>query len=185
MILLDTTLISDDLKEVMFCCDLPVCKGACCVEGDAGAPLEAEEISLLEDYREELTPYLRPESIEVLSHYGVFDYDAEGNFVTPLVTDKECAYAIFDKGVARCAIEKAFIEGAVPFRKPVSCHLYPARLKDLTDGKTAINYHAWDICRSALEKGQATCTPLWLFLEDSLTRKFGKKWFSRLAKSLR
>ncbi len=185
MILLENTLISNDLKEVMFCCDLQVCKGACCVDGDAGAPLEAEEISLLEDYREELMPYLRFESIEIIRNLGVFDYDADGNFVTPLVRDKECVYAIFEKGCARCAIEKAFSEKAIPFRKPVSCHLYPVRLKALNGGKTAINYHAWDICVSALEKGRYANMPLWLFLEDSLIRKFGKKWFSKLAKSLR
>jgi len=184
VIRLDHTLVSDDLKEVHFCCDLKKCKGACCIEGDAGAPLEEEEISLLEDYLDQLKPFMEHEGVRVVEEMGVFDYDAEGNFVTPLVNDQACAYVYHDDGIARCSIEMAFQQKIIPFPKPISCHLYPVRLKSLGGEMTGVNYHKWSICQKALERGAKEKMPLYIFLQEALTRKFGRRWYNRLAKLL-
>ncbi|HTX89038.1 MAG TPA: DUF3109 family protein [Bacteroidales bacterium] len=179
MIFLENTLISDELKTVCFCCDLDQCKGACCVEGDAGAPLEEAEVSLLEDHLPEIRPYMTPAGIEEVERCGVFDYDAAANLVTPLAKGRECAFAFTENGVARCAIEKAFEEGKITFRKPLSCHLYPVRISRLKEHE-AVNYHRWNICRKAVEKGEKEKIPLYRFLEASLIRKFGSDWYREL-----
>lgn len=183
MIQLGETLISDDLKSVHFVCDLSKCKGACCVEGDAGAPLEEEEISLLEDYIEQIKPFMLSEGIEEVERMGVFDYDADGNFVTPLVHNRECVYVYFEDGITRCAIEKAFQEKKIPFPKPISCHLYPVRIKKLKLGE-GVNYHKWSICQKALENGEKLKMPLYQFLEEALIRKYGRSWYNKLVKLL-
>ncbi|MEI6888342.1 MAG: DUF3109 family protein [Bacteroidales bacterium] len=182
MIILDNTIISDDIRDTRFCCDLEECKGACCVEGDAGAPLEEEEISLLEDYLEYIFPFMLPEAMLVVKSSGVFDYDAEGNFVTPLLNDKECVFVYNENGIARCAVEKAFLEKAIPFPKPISCHLYPIRIKKLASGNEALNYHKWPICRKALEKGYTEKISLYRFLDQALIRKYGRTWYNRLGR---
>ena len=181
MIHLDDILISDDIRDVCFCCDLPRCKGACCVEGDGGAPLEEEEISLLEDYIDAIKPFMVPSGIKEVKMNGVFDYDAEGKFVTPLVNGNECVYVFFENGIARCAIEQAYQEKAIPFPKPLSCHLYPIRIKQLKHGE-GVNYHKWSICKPALENGRKLNLPLYRFLEDALIRKYGRKWYGKLVK---
>lgn len=184
MIHLDNTLISDEIKATFFCCDLEKCKGACCVEGDAGAPLEEEEISLLEDHIEAIKPFMVKEGVIEVEELGVFDYDAEGKFVTPLVRGKECVYVYFEDGIARCAIEKAFREKKIPFAKPVSCHLYPIRIKT-TPVSDLLNYHKWPICQKALLKGYKEKTLLYQFLEEALIRKYGRNWFNKLSRLLR
>jgi hypothetical protein len=183
MIRLDNTLISDHLKTVQFACDLAKCKGACCVEGDAGAPLEEEEISLLEDYIEEIKPFMLEPGIKEVENTGVFDYDAEGKFVTPLVKGEACAFVYFEDGIARCAIENAFREKKIPFPKPVSCHLYPVRIDSLKLGD-GVNYHKWHICNKALENGMKLKMPLYRFLEEALIRKYGRTWYNKLVKLL-
>ena len=183
MIKLDNTIISDDLRDVFFCCDLPKCKGACCIEGDAGAPLEELEISLLEDYIDEIKPFMVEGGIREIQNIGVFDYDALGKFVTPLVGGRECVYVYMEDGIARCAIEKAFREKKIPFPKPLSCHLYPVRIGMLQTGET-INYHKWHICSKALENGMKLKLPLYEFLEEALIRKYGRNWYNRLLKVL-
>ncbi len=183
MILLDNTLISDDLKDVFFCCDMEKCKGSCCVEGDAGAPLEEEEISLLDDYLDEIKPFMTLEGIDEIERGGVFDYDAEGKFVTPLIEGMECAYIFFNNGIARCAIEEAFQQKKIPFPKPLSCHLYPLRISSIGN-EDAINYHKWYICDKALEKGHRNKIPLYLFLQDALIRKYGLNWYEQLVRLL-
>lgn len=183
MIALEHTLVSDDLKEVFFCCDLPKCKGACCVEGDAGAPLEEEEISLLEDHIGDIKPFMLKPGIGEVERTGVFDYDTYGNFVTPLAEGKECAYVFFEGSIARCAIEQAFREGRIPFPKPVSCHLYPVRITR-SQGNELVNYHKWHICNKALDKGYRERLPLYRFLEEALIRKYGRMWYNRLVKLL-
>jgi hypothetical protein len=182
MITLDNTIISDEIRETWFCCNLEQCKGGCCVEGDAGAPLEEEEISLLEDYLEFILPYMLPGGKDIVKSLGVFDYDAEGNFVTPLVNDSECSFVYFEDGIARCAIEKAFQEKVIPFPKPVSCHLYPIRIKKLANGEEAVNYHKWPICKKALEKGYKEKIYVYRFLDQALIRKYGRSWYNRLLK---
>jgi hypothetical protein len=183
MIILENILISDDLKSVHFCCDLEKCRGACCVEGDAGAPLSEEEISLLEDHIDEIKPFMIEKGIQEVERTGVFDYDADAKFVTSLVNGRECAFVYFDEKIARCAIEKAFQEKVIPFPKPVSCHLYPVRIKNLHEGE-ALNYHKWHICKKALENGVKLKMPLYLFLGDALIRKYGRNWYNRLVKLL-
>jgi len=183
MIHLENILISDDLETVHFTCDLNRCKGACCVEGDAGAPLEEEEISLLEDYIDEIKPFMLEGGIEEITKTGVFDYDADGKYVTPLVNGKECAFVCFTEGIARCAIEQAHQEKRIPFPKPISCHLYPVRIKNLHDGE-ALNYHKWHICIEALENGIKLKMPLYFFLEDALIRKYGRNWYNKLVRLL-
>ncbi|MCX6249207.1 MAG: DUF3109 family protein [Bacteroidetes bacterium] len=179
MILNGNTIISDDIRDVSFCCDLDKCKGACCIEGDAGAPLEEEEISLLEDHIDDIKPFMRREGIAEVENLGVFDYDAEGKFVTPLVQGRECAYVYFDNGIARCAIEKAYSEKKITFQKPVSCHLYPIRINKIGEND-AVNYHKWPICKNALENGSKQKIALYQFAGDSLIRKYGRNWYNKL-----
>ena len=179
MIIIDDTIVSDDLVNAKFCCNLSACLGACCVEGDAGAPLEEEEISILEDAIDFVKPYMVEKGKQVVETNGVFDYDAEGNLVTPLVNDRECAFVYFEKNIAFCAIEKAWAEKKIDFQKPISCHLYPVRLNELND-MTAVNYHNWSVCKPALIKGKDLGLPVYKFLKDPLTRKFGKEWYQKL-----
>mgnify|MGYP000872866806 CR=1 FL=1 len=183
MIAIEKTLISDDLKLVKFCCDLHACKGACCVEGDAGAPMEEEEISILEDCIEEVKPYMVQKGIEVVENSGVFDYDTFGNYVTPLVNDAECAFVYFENDIAFCAIEKAFNEGKIDFRKPISCYLYPVRITKYADFE-AVNYHAWHICKDALTCGKTNEIPLYRFLKQPLIDKYGEEWYNKLVKEI-
>jgi hypothetical protein len=179
MIKINDTLISSDIVEVKFACNLKHCFGECCVSGDAGAPLEEEEISIIEDYIDKIKPYLTEKGKQIIENCGIFDYDADGEFVTPLIDNQECAFTYFENNIAFCAIEKAFIDRKIDFLKPVSCHLYPIRI---TKHKTctAVNFHDWDICKSALKNGENKGIPLYQFLKEPLIRKFGKDWYDRL-----
>jgi len=179
MIIIDNTSISDDLYFVRFCCHLQRCLGACCVAGDAGAPLEEAEISILEDELENIKPFMTERGVNTIKETGVFDYDIFGKFVTPLVNDWECAFTNFSDGIAFCAIEKAYSEGKTKFRKPVSCHLYPVRITTY-ENFIAVNYHKWNICKPALKKGNKEGIPLYKFLRTALVRKFGLKWYEKL-----
>ena len=183
MIIVDDVLVTDDLKDTYFVCNLKACKGDCCVEGDAGAPLEEEEISIMEDYIDEIKPFMTKEGISVIEENGVFDYDIDGEYVTPLVNNRECAFVYFEKSIAFCAIEKAWIEKKLDFQKPVSCHLYPVRLDKVGD-KIAVNYHRWSICVPALHYGKEIGTPLYKYLKIPLERKFGKEWYAKLVKAI-
>lgn len=184
MIIIDDTIVSDQLRDTCFVCDLSKCKGACCVEGDAGAPLEEEEISILEDVVDHIKPFMRREGIEEVERNGVFDFDAGGHYVTTLVNGRECAFVAFnDEGVAMCAIENAWKAGKTDFRKPVSCHLYPVRLSRYKDFE-AINYHEWHICKPALEYGKKLNLPVYQFLKEALIRKYGERYYEQLAKQI-
>jgi len=179
MIIIDNTSISDDLYLVRFCCNLIRCQGACCVAGDAGAPLEEEEISVIEDELEHIKPYMTERGIKTVEEHGVFDYDIHGKFVTPLVNDGECAFTNFSEGIAYCAIEKGFFKGKTKFRKPVSCHLYPVRITNY-EKFDAVNYQKWNICKPALKLGNREGIPLYKFLKEALVRKYGIDWYSQL-----
>jgi len=179
MLIIDDIMVSDDLHLVKFLCPINKCMGACCVEGDAGAPLEEEEISEIEDYVEEIMNYMIPEGIEAVNQGGVFDYDVDGSYVTPLIRGGDCAFINFTKGIAWCAIEKAYEEGKIPIRKPVSCHLYPVRLATIGDTE-AVNYHRWHICDHALQAGIREGVPLYVFLKDALIRRYGEQWYAKL-----
>ncbi len=183
MIIVENTIVSDDLKDIFFSCDLKACRGDCCVEGDAGAPLEEEEISLLEDYIDQIKPFMTGAGRKEVEKTGVFEYDMDGEMVTPLVNGKECAFAVFENGIAFCAIEKAWLEGKSAFRKPVSCHLYPVRITKLKN-HIAVNYHKWNICKAALLKGKKDNMPLYKFLKEPLTRKFGAGWYRKLTEAI-
>lgn len=185
MIKIENTIITDDLLNVRFYCDLKACHGACCIEGDAGAPLDEEEVSILEDHIDKIKPFMSPEGIGVVETIGVFDYDMTGKFCTPLVNDRECAFVVTDESrIARCAIEIAYKEGKIKFQKPISCHLYPVRITSY-DSFDAVNYHKWHICQKALDNGWLNNVPLYEFLKDALLRKYGRKWFNSLLKALK
>lgn len=173
------TLVSDDIKDVHFVCKLSACSGNCCVDGDAGAPLDEEEIATLEDHIDVIKPYMTKEGREVVELMGVFDYDADSSYVTPLVKNRECAFVYVKNKINYCAIEKAWVEKVIPFQKPISCHLYPIRLKKIGEF-TGINYDNWSICKPALMNGKALGVPLYKFLKDALIRKFGKDWYNLL-----
>jgi len=179
MLLIDDIMVSDDLYLVKFLCPIEKCLGACCVEGDAGAPLEEEEISNMEDYVDEIMKYMITEGVDAIKQSGVFDYDVDGTFVTPLIRGGDCAFINFTKGIAWCSIEKAFEEGKIPFRKPISCHLYPVRLAKVGEHE-AVNYHQWQICKPALDEGTKEGIPLYAFLKDALIRRYGEAWYQKL-----
>ncbi len=184
MIIIENTIVSDDFKKACFACDLAKCKGACCVEGDAGAPLDEEEISLLEDSIDNVMPFMRQEGIDEVKKNGVFDFDASGQYVTPLINGKECAFVFFNaEGIALCAIEKAWKEGKTDFRKPVSCHLYPIRLSKYKDFD-AVNYNQWHICEPARVNGKELGLPVHTFLREAIIRKYGENYYTQLVAEL-
>ena len=179
MISIGKTIVSEEVIKKQFSCDLHACHGECCVQGDSGAPLEEEEIGIIEDALDEITPYMTEAGIEVAKLKGVFDYDEDGDFVTTLVEDKECAFVYFENDIALCAIEKAFLEGKIKYRKPISCHLYPIRISKYADFE-AINYHQWDICDLALLKGKKEQVALYKYVKEPLIRKYGEDWYRQL-----
>lgn len=180
MIQIKDTLVSDDIIYKEFVCDLSKCKGACCVKGDAGAPLTSEEVELLPQIIEDIKPYLRKEGIEAIEEQGTHVLDREGETVTPLVNGQECAFVVFDGDIAKCGIEKAFQDNAVTFRKPVSCHLYPVRIRKF-DRLTAANYDIWEICEPARRNGKKLRVSVHTFVKDALIRRFGKDWYNHLS----
>jgi len=182
MKIIQNILVSDDIFIEHFCCDLSKCRGMCCVDGDAGAPLEPLEIADLEDYYPVFKKYMTPEGINKVEESGTFDYDMEGTFVTPLLDDESCAYVFYEDYMAKCAIEKAFLNGETDFQKPISCHLYPIRVKILPDYE-ALNYHRWSVCQSACESGKTLKLPLYQFLKEPLIRKYGEEWYAELKKN--
>lgn len=181
MIDIDGKLISEELFTRKFVCDLAACKGACCVEGDAGAPLEEEELSILDDIYKDVKPYMRKEGIEVVEKEGKYTKDSfDGAWVTPLVNNAECAYVTFDKnGTAKCAIEQAYNDKKIDFKKPISCHLYPIRVSKLRSGE-ALNYNEWNICRPACSCGDQLNVKVYQFLKEPISRKYGEEFFEQL-----
>ena len=180
MIQIGPAIVSLDIFEKQFVCNLSECKGMCCVIGQSGAPLEDDEIAVLEEVYPKVKPYMTPAGIAVVERQGVYTTDFDNDKVTPLIGDSEdCVYACTEKDVVYCAIEKAFMNGEIGFRKPVSCHLYPIRI---TRHKTfeAVNYHSWSICSEALQLGRETGTPLYVFLKEPLIRKYGADWYEQL-----
>ncbi|MDD3876865.1 MAG: DUF3109 family protein [Bacteroidales bacterium] len=180
MISIDRCIVSDAVITEKFCCDLNKCKGICCVLGDAGAPLLEEELGILDDIFDFVKPYISPEGLKTIAETGRYEVDTDGEYVTPLIDGKECAYVVFDgKGVAKCAIEKAFLAGAVDFRKPISCHLYPIRITPYKE-YDAVNYHEWEVCKDARKKGILNHIVVLDFLREPLVRMYGQEWFDAL-----
>jgi hypothetical protein len=182
MFQLGKTIVSEDIIESDFACNLSACKGACCIDGDAGAPLENEEVQILEEIYPTIKSYLRPEGIQAIENQGTSITTTEGELETPLINGAECAYVIFDKHkTALCAIEKAYSQGDVNWEKPLSCHLYPVRVKDYSEF-AAVNYHKWQICDKACSLGKELQVPVYKFVKKALIRKFGVNWYSELEK---
>ncbi len=180
MIQIDDKLLSDDVIEQKFVCDLKKCKGICCIEGDSGAPLTIDEMSKLEDVLPIVKEYMRPVGIAAVEKDGAYYKDTEGDFVTTLVNGAECAFVVFDEEkIAWCAIERAFNDGKISFRKPSSCYLYPIRTKQFTD-VIGVNYDEWDICKSAVKNGKKLDVPVYKFLEQPLTEEYGEEWYKKL-----
>jgi hypothetical protein len=172
--------VSTQIFEHKFICDLQACKGACCIAGDSGAPLTLDEISILENDIEAIKPYMRQEGIDVIKSNGVFYVDQENDTVTSLVNEKECAFVYFDdQGITKCSIERAHKEGKTTFKKPISCHLYPIRVKQF-ENFTALNYSSWDICAPACACGEQLNVPVFRFLKEPLIRAFGPLFFDEL-----
>ncbi len=184
MIIVGDAVLSDDVKEQFFVCDLKKCQGACCVEGDSGAPLEKEELAILDDIYEEVKPFLTEEGIREIEKQGKHTTDQDNDYVTPIINGQECAYAIRDKkGTLKCGIEQAYQAGKTSFRKPISCHLYPLRV-DSYDNYDAVNYHRWYICHPACDLGRALGVPLYRFLKEPLIRKYGEDWYNELVEQI-
>jgi hypothetical protein len=179
MIQIDDKIISRALFENHFICHLEKCEGNCCVFGDAGAPLEDVEAEILTSEMDSLLPFLRAEGKRAVREQGAWVIDIDGEKVTPLVGKDECAYVVFEDGIARCAVEQAYNTGAISVRKPVSCHLYPIRVAKLKQG-VALNYHQWSICEPARILGRKEGVPVFRFLEEPITRVFGKEFYREL-----
>lgn len=183
MIQIDDKLISEDLFSEEFVCNLAKCKGICCVDGDAGAPLDEDETKILDEIYPKIKSYLRPEGIQAIEEQGTYTLDFEGDLVTPLVNNAECAYVIFDeKGYTKCAIEKAYEDGVINWQKPISCHLYPIRITEYSNF-SAINYHEWDICSDACTLGKELGVKVYQFLKKPLIRKYGEEFYQTLSEA--
>lgn len=173
-------LLSPDIFTVKFCCDLQKCKGACCVEGDAGAPVTLDEIGQIEGSLDIVWHDLAASAQSVIDRQGVAYTDRDGELVTSIVQGKDCVFTCYDKGCCLCALEKACREGRSTFVKPISCALYPLREKTFPDGTVGLNYHRWSICKDALSKGRELDLPLYKFLKEPLVRRFGSEWYDEL-----
>ena len=180
MIQIGDKLVSLELLKEEFVCNLGACKGACCVEGQSGAPLTDEEVLIIEEEYENVRPFLRNEGVEAIEQQGTSMIDSDGDHVTPLREGKECAYTVFDEsGTAQCGIELAWKDGKTSFRKPVSCHLYPIRTKRYPTFE-AVNYERWQICKPACKLGAELKVPVFKFAKEALIRKYGEAWYEEL-----
>ena len=181
MLLIQDTIISPDVLEETFQCDLSVCKGICCAEaGDSGAPVEKEELLRLEEILPLVWDDLSPKAKKVIKKQGIVYVDKEGEQVISIVERRDCVFTCYDEdGCCRCAIEKAFHEGKTDFYKPISCHLYPVRVAQYKDFR-AVNYHRWSVCETARILGKKNIIKVYQFLKEPLIRKFGEDWYKEL-----
>lgn len=181
MLIIDNLLVSDELLEEKFVCDLNACKGACCWEGDWGAPLESAELEILKEIYEDIKPYLTDKGREAIEAQGKYVWiDEVRDFATTLIDNGPCAYIAYDAlGRAQCGIEQAWRAGKTHFRKPISCHLYPIRVTKLPDYE-ALNYHEWEICSAACALGEKLKVPVFQFLKEALIRKYGEEVFAQM-----
>jgi Protein of unknown function (DUF3109) len=183
MIAIDNKLISDEVIDEQFVCDLSKCKGGCCVDGDAGAPLLVGELANINEVYEAVLPYLTEESKREIERQGRYVYDKEFGWVTPTIASKVCVYGITDeKGIVKCGIEQAYNDGKVSWKKPISCHLYPIRIKQSRDKKTEfVNYEPReDLCQGGCDLGKKLKVPVYVFLKESLIRKYGVEFYETL-----
>lgn len=184
MIKVGEVLVSDDIRDKEFVCNLEKCKGACCVEGDFGAPLEEGELEILEEIYTAVKPYLTPKGIQTIEKEGTHTIDDDGEFCTPVIGGRECAYSTYDKkGILKCGIEQAYNDGKIKWKKPISCHLYPIRVTSKKHFE-ALNYHKWHICSPACALGRELQVPIYKFLKEPLIRKYGAGWYAELEKAM-
>lgn len=181
MIAIKNTLISDDVLDKKFVCDLNACKGECCITGESGAPLDEDELPHLMDVLEEVKPYLNAKGLKAIKKFGPYIIDSDGDYTTTLIGPEDaCAFVIYDENkIAKCAIEQAYNDGKISWKKPISCHLYPIRITR-SKNYDAINYHRWSICKPACECGEKLDVPVYKFLKGPLIRKYGEDWFNEL-----
>ncbi|AJA68604.1 DUF3109 family protein [Myroides odoratimimus] len=173
------TIVSEEVLEKEFVCNLSACKGECCIDGDAGAPVEDDEVEILRAVYDKVKPFLRPEGIKAIEEQGTSVYGDDDEYETPLIEGGECAYVIYENEMALCGIEKAYNEGLIDWKKPISCHLYPIRIKEFSSF-SAVNYHKWHICSDACTLGQELSVPVYKFLKTPLIRKYGEDWYKEL-----
>ncbi len=177
---IEDKLVSKELFDKQFVCNLSACKGACCVEGDDGAPLTEEEVGLIEEHLDDIKPFMNENGIEVVDKKGVFYMDRTNEAVTALVKGKDCAFVTLDdKGITKCGIEHAYREGKIPFNKPISCHLYPIRVNKYAKFES-LNYDRWPICKPACQLGDELKVPVFKFLKEPIIRKYGASFFEEL-----
>lgn len=195
---IDNILVSSDILTEPFCCDLTKCKGKCCIEGDAGAPVTLDEIAEIENNLEKVWPHLSASAQAVIDKQGVAYNDPEGELVTSIVNGKDCVFTCYDdikisensensdssdeivKNCCLCAYERLYRQGKIQWCKPISCALYPIRVKNLKNNITALNYNRWDVCRDAVEKGRREGIKVYQFLREPLIRRFGSEWYEQL-----
>jgi len=183
MYLIGNIIVSDEVTDEHFACNLTACKGACCWEGEYGAPLEKDELSILEDIYPEVSPYLTEEGRAAIAEQGLYTKnDKFGGWDTPLVDNKACAYMTLNgQGMAMCGIEQAHRDGKIDWKKPISCHLYPIRVNAKPEANfEALNYDVWDICSAACSKGKKEKIRVYEFAKPALIRKYGEAWFEEL-----
>lgn len=180
MIEIDDKIISTDLLAEEFACCLDDCKGACCVEGNAGAPLEANEEAILKQEYANYKPYMTPEGVAEVEKQGFAVLDQDGDLTTPLVGDAECAYSFQKDGLTLCAIEAAYREGKTTFKKPISCHLYPIRVKRFSNGTEGLNIHRWDICRNSYCRARKQGVKLYESLREPIIRRWGQEFYEQI-----
>ncbi len=177
----DNTLVTLDVVERFFCCDIDACLGQCCIDGDAGAPLTAQEEQEIKQILPEIWDDLLPRAQQEIEQNGISYLDPEGELVTQILDDSNCVFSCYAPGgKCICAIEKAYREGRISFLKPISCALYPLRLKTLSNGSVAVNYHRWKICKSAEVLGRSKGIRVYEFLKEPLIRRFGQQWYDEL-----
>ena len=179
MLVVQNTLVSDLIIEKKFVCDLNACNGACCIEGESGAPVEEEEKEQIRQAYSKARNYMSAEGIEAVEKDGFYVLDSDKEWSTTLIRNERCAYVYFENNTAKCAFEKAYLKGETSFRKPISCHLYPIRIKKIGDFE-AVNFHDWEICKKACTCGDKLNVRVYHFLKDALTRKFGSEWYNEL-----
>ncbi len=180
LFIIDDIFVSGEVTDTLFACDLAKCKGACCVGGDLGAPLEDEELPILKGILPHVKPYMRQDGIDEIELQGEYIYNKKYGYSTSLVNEKECVYVNFDeKGVAMCAIEQAYFAGKTDFRKPISCHLYPIRVHK-TKKMESLNYEEWELCKAACIKGKKEGIPVYQFVKEAIIRKYGANFYAQL-----